>query len=754
MVKKTDRRKRDIKTKLMAAICMLMVSCIMVISSTYAWFTLSTAPEVTGISTAVGANGNLEMALLPSGIKNSDNTITYYTTARDALDAIGNASGNLSTTEANITWGNLVDLSDATYGLDKITLFPSTLEISGGKVPTHYLSTPAYGADGRYSGLNSKAISAIHVNGAFGTSGFGVRAIGTSSGMTGLEIAYRDALSAGNSAFNNAITKAKATVSTGGSTLASMAVARALNGDSAVFSETDKATLVQAYTDFDATLALVETALRNYVIADVLTTTGAASETTYDALVTQIKGATLDELVDFANATMKPFITKLDTLRTDVSGKLNGLKTLTTDATGTREVDDGTGTGNTTTETYPAYSWTKISPFVSNLANVDGMLLNDQPMSYWMEKDGTNYKNLGSLIGQMKNLVMKVNASRTDNLLFAQLADFIDDFTTPATINGISYQGISADGLEVTMKIFASEQPAHLPTAKTEANTIAPDFTFGGGGTLISDFYGYIIDMGFRTNAAGSSLQIQTEAIDRIYADNESNPATMGGGSSMTFTVPASGFDVAKLKNLMTFIRVVYFDPTADNVIYCEARLDINTAKEGTEDGNATVTMELKKWNPDGNGGNGAWATDSKITDLDQNMAKAVSAMVYLDGVEISNEDVANVDLTGKMNLQFSSSAELKPMEYGDLRENNGTDEEEGYSVSVNGQTIRDVTVNEGASYTFDVSTVTVPDGQAINTVTVTMGGQTVENAYSDGKVTIPSVDGDIEVTVTFKSAT
>ena len=63
-------------------------------------------------------------------------------------------------------------------------------------------------------------------------------------------------------------------------------------------------------------------------------------------------------------------------------------------------------------------------------------------------------------------------------------------------------------------------------------------------------------------------------------------------------------------------------------------------------------------------------------------------------------------------------------------------------------------TVNKGASYTFDVSTVTVPDGQAIDTVTVTMGGQTVENAYSDGKVTIPSVDGDIEVTVAFKSAT
>ena len=62
---KQRKRQRDIKTKLMAAICMLLVSSIMMVSTTYAWFTLSTAPEVTGINTAVGANGNLEIALMP-----------------------------------------------------------------------------------------------------------------------------------------------------------------------------------------------------------------------------------------------------------------------------------------------------------------------------------------------------------------------------------------------------------------------------------------------------------------------------------------------------------------------------------------------------------------------------------------------------------------------------------------------------------------------------------------------------------------
>ena len=61
--RKVDRRERDIKKKLSAAIIMLLLSCIMVVTSTFAWFTLSTAPEVTGISTTIGGNGNLEIAL-------------------------------------------------------------------------------------------------------------------------------------------------------------------------------------------------------------------------------------------------------------------------------------------------------------------------------------------------------------------------------------------------------------------------------------------------------------------------------------------------------------------------------------------------------------------------------------------------------------------------------------------------------------------------------------------------------------------
>ena len=100
-----------VKKKLVGAVCMLLVASIMMVSSTYAWFTLSTAPEITGISTSVGANGNLEMALLTSGT--TDDTNTYKN-----LDKITSAVGDSgkAVTEKNLTWGNLVDLKDASYG--------------------------------------------------------------------------------------------------------------------------------------------------------------------------------------------------------------------------------------------------------------------------------------------------------------------------------------------------------------------------------------------------------------------------------------------------------------------------------------------------------------------------------------------------------------------------------------------------------------------------------------------------------------
>lgn len=59
--------------------------------------------------------------------------------------------------------------------------------------------------------------------------------------------------------------------------------------------------------------------------------------------------------------------------------------------------------------------------------------------------------------------------------------------------------------------------------------------------------------------------------------------------------------------------------------------------------------------------------------------------------------------------------------------------------------------VNAGASFT---STITANTGFNITAVTVTMGGETVQGAWSNGTVTIPNVTGDIVITVTTSQIT
>ena len=60
MNKRQSNEMQSIRKKLLAAIAMLLIACIMTVSSTYAWFTLSTAPEVKGITTLTRALRNFK----------------------------------------------------------------------------------------------------------------------------------------------------------------------------------------------------------------------------------------------------------------------------------------------------------------------------------------------------------------------------------------------------------------------------------------------------------------------------------------------------------------------------------------------------------------------------------------------------------------------------------------------------------------------------------------------------------------------
>ena len=127
--------------KLMGAIAMLLVASIMMSATSYACFVLSTAPEVTDLTTTAGANGALEIALQSNKADGTGRA--------DILSGVGQSIAGKDAQTANTYWGNVVDLSKG-YGLEHITLYPARLNLNGGVVnTTSMLSIPTCGTDGK-----------------------------------------------------------------------------------------------------------------------------------------------------------------------------------------------------------------------------------------------------------------------------------------------------------------------------------------------------------------------------------------------------------------------------------------------------------------------------------------------------------------------------------------------------------------------------------------------------------------------------
>ena len=120
-------------TKVTSVALFLLISVIMMTSATFAWVTISKNPEIKGIETTLAANGNLEIALSKS----------YGGRPNESM--VGD--GQLDLALRNMTWGNLTNLSDPSYGLEEIVLRPATLNTSS--LLNSPLFAAKYSEDGR-----------------------------------------------------------------------------------------------------------------------------------------------------------------------------------------------------------------------------------------------------------------------------------------------------------------------------------------------------------------------------------------------------------------------------------------------------------------------------------------------------------------------------------------------------------------------------------------------------------------------------
>lgn len=606
-----------IKKKFMAAVSMLLVSAIMLVSTTYAWFTLSTAPEITGISTTVGSNGNLEMALLPESGLTSDITTSV-------------GDSNLVTTESNVTWGNLVDLSDLSYGLDSITLLPSELNYGtdGTTVNTSsILTTPSYGADGRISELvaNTSLASYTATTGYFDGTYSGVNAIGVIGGISDRQYDFRNYKANVNSYISSATSAAVTSLANNGDALASLALA--LNDDDEGTGE-----YISYVDDIEAMIESLQesVAYMNKAMVDILVVYAAQSEISDDEYEAAKLILTAD-VVDFDDADLTSIITA------DVSTIINQIETIETALTSaTTELAKISGTASKDEITAALTPLVRTSAVTLNEDKIDGLSASDLSIVDLMN-DGFN---IGLPDGSG---------------VYSDIAELVGDYSAYVTLSDITYDGMDLSGLTVKITASGADTTGALNTLSTSMNNLVYDATGEEAGTALTETYGYAIDLAFQTNAAGSNLLLQTEETQRIYSDSE-NETTMGGGSSMTFESSDTSFSSTQVLSLMDSIKVVFIDE--EGTILLEAELD-------TE--NATATTTGSGYTADIVPAEGY--EDAVITSLTQNVATVVTAIVYLDGEDVTNADVAisSTSMTGTMNLQFASDADLVPMSNADL---------------------------------------------------------------------------------------
>ena len=609
------------RKKLTAAIAMLLIAALMVVTATYAWFTLSTSPEVTGITTTVGANGNLEIALGSTDNWGNPTLIT---------SAVGDS--NLAIVQKNLTWGNIVDLSAADYHLSDIILNPARLNIAGGKIGASPLLTPTYGNDGRVADLMANTVSGIFADGSFKDGGNGVRVLGTASGMTDQQLAYRNAKSNIANAASSANAKAAASLTESGSKLADIIVQHATaDGDADTntynidFINSMITKLTEANTQY-------ETVVRQYFIA------AAASQlpekAAYDAAVTAINTTAITDLI----------ATGVEGITLSAGTAVKSIADIYT-ANAAAIAEASTKLGTVTDKT--AASWTDTKAVLDPLVNTANVTVNGIAAS--------EVKNrIDDLASAVMGEGLKVEMPSGSGV-YSNFADVGGNYSSSIVISELKYGSVKLTNINATMTTKCTNNYA--------ANIVYPAAPAGatGAGTKITDSYGYALDFWFRTNASGSDLLLQEEGQQRVYHDS-TNAATMGGGSYMEFESTNANFTTENVEKLMQAIRIVFADKEGAPLAYAKLGASAVTgskvkapielwAAEVAADGKITYTGDAK-------------LDSQKITALTANTPTAISVYVYLDGDVVDNGAVANAatSMTGSMNLQFASSATLAPM--------------------------------------------------------------------------------------------
>lgn len=672
------------KQKVLAALLLLIMSAAILITYTYAWFTMSRAPEASKISTSISANGNLEIALCTDNATEPGNSQIGDSVAVD---------GNL--VRANTTWGNVINLYDNSYGLSEIVLRPAQLNSAG--LNTSPLWGAVYEEGGRVTTLDSDYTFFTWDNGTFTHTGkYGVRAIGTyKTGTSGSTSAEYDRLKQEFIQKHNDINKAYAAVMESSEyglpkltgLLTDVAQDKANLLANRIFSYMGKSSSTaidrQRVEDMFALYRQLEALMENehkeqlialanfqqFVYAQNSGNTALYQPFTWDDIesnqaeynVNSPTGVSKNGHVSLPSLTS--FINDLKTVKADMAT----LESYLADSSAVFYFDKSKVEDGTILSAALAEHEYDIEPIAQRLLDYNNAVVHD--------KDGgvTSDVTVGSMLSSgsiAQNWSSVKNATLTfQNSILQRFELYALD---SARLNGTNNAKerfnlnikVSIVSVNMTCDLFTSagKQSAYSYTQIVFDKAVAQKLV--ANDAILEDTYGYAVDFWLRSNAsvnvllAGATVKNELtgevqryDGVNRVWNTVDdlaltTESTTQGSGSCYVYYADSPSAANEAL-TILKSLKIAFVDTDGNLIASAYADTDNRLAQNGKY----TVPFVLSDVN-------------ENVLSLQSNVATRLTALVYLDGNALTNGDVSAMEnIQGLLNLQFCSDSDLNAMD-------------------------------------------------------------------------------------------
>ena len=663
----------NMKEKVAAALIMLVLALSVAVTATYAWITISRAPEVSSIATTMAANGNLEIAL-----SNDEGT------QPEEFDIDEGVKRELDINGSNLQWGNLINLGDSTYyGIDELALRPARLNT--GALRTNPLQGASYGTDGRVTELNSqysffkwdKTTQSFVANNKYGVRAIASYTVATSDASNQEFIQkYNEVQTAyGKVAdyYNRVFKKTIAGLGTGMNTFLQAKVN------------------TTQYAPNGATSPLE---LKTSDIDSMLATYQALYDTMKLLLEAQASLANLQQYMFVKSSGQETYaaITAEELYKNPE--KYNSSRTVTAGSTDPLDVIMITGL-ETFVDDYKKTETNikKLTELRDNATNGEKVTSKDvekplydlcQPNT--AKIDGTPAKDLMNDKSKLVSMALGGDClAQFDEGLLARFEQYgIEDTDRLPKSKKVSE---NAAAISVKTSIMNVNITGHLCTGATGLSTAAADFSvdtskFESADKNAQDTYGMAMDFWVRTNAEETLLTLEGalvadsatgeilsyDGVNRIWGStgntNLTTDSTTQGGGSCYIYYADNPADVARSLALLKQMKVAFVD--AKGTLLATASMDTEDGQYYAQNGRITVPLTIDEGS--GLGLTYTYKDETEkeqtglaISQLTMDNPQRITAIIYLDGTGLDNTMVlSSAEIQGQLNIQFGSSVNLK----------------------------------------------------------------------------------------------